>query len=100
VNPWFWEESEESKTRQVSQGRAVQVDPIKITLKAAGWGPRRKPGASSYTLTHLSLSLESGCIQALKPEIRHTTFNFWFQIQLAPLHQGGEENGRRAAHST
>jgi hypothetical protein len=29
----------------------------------------------------------------LKPEFQHTAFNFWFQIQLAPLQLGGIPNG-------
>jgi hypothetical protein len=48
----------------------VQVDPIKPTLKA--------PGTERLKLKH-----------------DVTTFNLCLQIQLAPLHQGGEVAGVR-----
>jgi len=52
------------------QGRAVQVDPIKSTLKAPGsW------------------------IHALESKIRWTGFKLCFQFQLAPLHEAAEGRG-------
>jgi hypothetical protein len=50
-----------------AQGRAVQVDPIKPTLKGPG-------------------------IKRLKVKCDKSAFQFCFQSQLAPLHQGADSH--------